>query len=573
MPLDRTDATSDALARAVAGQYRLEKEIGRGGMGVVYLAVDEQLDRHVAIKTLPPHLSQDPNVRERFLREGRTAGALSHPGIVPIYSAAERDGVVYFVMRWIDGESLADRLAANGPMSSSAVMALLAELTHALGYAHAQGVVHRDIKAENVLIERKTGKAVITDFGIARVAETQPMTATGSVLGTVQYMSPEQVTGDALDGRSDLYALGILAYHAVTCRFPFERPMPSAVLVAHVNAPPPRVSWIVPDVSPKLERIISRLLEKNPAARFASAETLRNALESRGDEPNVPAALPLATPPARIDAQSPGRANAPTPERLSSADAQQVWARAAELQANTGLVVPPTPIQLKDPTGEAATRGYDVMLVRESAFDAGIDVKYVDRALAERSRAVQVGVTQGDSMQRKPNAFTGSHTRLEYEGSVEGELDADGFEEIADEVRRRLGEMVQVSAVGRTLTITTATTVVVGRRSNTPRMLQITVTSRNGRTTVHAFENLQQLTGAIFGSIMGGVGGGGGGMLMGITMGATQNPLIAFPVWLSTIGAAYLGARLLFRKKSNERANELQQIVERVLAKARDHVR
>ncbi|MEO7362650.1 MAG: serine/threonine-protein kinase, partial [Gemmatimonadaceae bacterium] len=167
--LDRSDPATQALLRATAGQYSIEREVGRGGMGVVYLGVDEQLERPVAIKTLPPHLAADPKIRGRFLREARTAGALSHPNIVPIYAAAERNGVVYFAMRYINGESLAERLARLGPLSANEVVSLLRQLASALGYAHASGVVHRDIKTENVLLDSETGRAMLTDFGIARV--------------------------------------------------------------------------------------------------------------------------------------------------------------------------------------------------------------------------------------------------------------------------------------------------------------------------------------------------------------------------------------------------------------------
>ncbi|MCC6245467.1 MAG: serine/threonine protein kinase, partial [Gemmatimonadaceae bacterium] len=278
LPAD--DPTAAALLRAVSGQFVLTRQIGSGGMGVVYLAWDEQLQRKVAIKTLPPHLARDAQVRSRFLREARTAAALSHPNIVPIYSAAEREGVVYFAMGYVDGVSLAERIARNGPMSPDDVVALLDQLAAALGAAHAHGVVHRDVKAENVLLDAATGRAMVTDFGIARVTETQPLTATGTVLGTVHYMSPEQVSGDALDGRSDLYSLGVLAFFALTGRFPFERSTASAVVVAHVNAPAPRVSSLVGHVPPVLDALVAKLLSKSPHDRYADADALRAVLSS-----------------------------------------------------------------------------------------------------------------------------------------------------------------------------------------------------------------------------------------------------------------------------------------------------
>lgn len=248
------DPTATALQHAVAAEFRLIAEIGRGGMGVVYRAFDPQLHRDIAIKTLPPHLSADAEVRSRFLREARTAAGLSHPNIVPVYSAAERESVVYFTMALVEGESLAERIAREGALAPKQVVELMDELASALGFAHANGVVHRDVKAENVLLDRRTGRAMVTDFGIARVAEMQPLTATGTVLGTVHYMSPEAVSGEPLDGRSDLYALGILAFLALTGRFPFERPTASAIVVAQVNAPPPRLGELWPDCPPVLRR-------------------------------------------------------------------------------------------------------------------------------------------------------------------------------------------------------------------------------------------------------------------------------------------------------------------------------
>lgn len=194
-----SDPVFDQLGAALAGEYRLERELGRGGMGVVYLAHDARLDRPVAIKVLPP-LGADPGTRERFVREARSAARVSHPNIVPIYRAAEIEGLPYFVMAYIEGFSLEERLGPGGVLGARDGIPMLREAALALGHAHAAGVVHRDVKPANMLIERRTGRVLLTDFGIAHAATSDhgpPLTHTGTVLGTVQYMSPEQASGGA----------------------------------------------------------------------------------------------------------------------------------------------------------------------------------------------------------------------------------------------------------------------------------------------------------------------------------------------------------------------------------------
>ncbi len=261
---------SDALelARALAGQYELECEIGRGGMGIVYRARDLKLDRLVAIKTLPPHLAGDPIVRERFLREARTAAKLSHPNIVPIHRADEIAGRVFFVMGLVDGESLAQRIRALGRIDPRAIVRELRDVASALEHAHEHHVIHRDVKAENILIDRTSGRALVTDFGIARLAEAAPLTSTGQVLGTVYYLSPEQVSGDPIDARSDIYSLGVVAYLAASGRFPFDAELASAVLIAHVTKRAPPVHTVAADLPRSLADLIDRCLAKDPDERF-----------------------------------------------------------------------------------------------------------------------------------------------------------------------------------------------------------------------------------------------------------------------------------------------------------------
>ncbi len=551
--LNLLDPATVALTRAVAGQYVLQHELGRGGMGVVFLARDEQLDRLVAIKTLPQHLAADAQVRDRFLREARTAAALSHQNIVPIYSAAERDDIVYFAMRYVPGQSLAEHLAATGPLGANDAVAILRQLASALAYAHACGVVHRDIKAENVLLDSETGRAMLTDFGIARLVESQPHTATGTVLGTVQYMSPEQVSGDTLDGRSDLYALGVLAFLMLTGHFPFERNSASAVLIAHVNSPAPRLGDAAPHVSAALGDIVDRLLSKSREARFENGEAVRAALDA------LPAEVTTVAPVA-------------APEQLSSTQAQEVWARAAELQANTGVYVPPAAFSPRVPAMELVTQGYDAATVRESAVDAGIDAKYVERALAEHANAsvalAPLEVQHGELMRKRPNPWFGARTKLEFTAAFNGELDAEAFEDVADEVRQVLGELTTVSAVGRTLTINTGGS--MSRQGcGMSRMMQQHLSSRNGRTQARAFEDLSQTAGAFFAGM--GLGGGVGMSMLaaGITMGLTHFPPGAMAVFVGGLCTSNALARVLFMRASHKKERELDALLQRVIARAR----
>jgi len=272
------DALFLAFQQAVVGRYSLERELGRGGMGVVYLAREVLLDRPVAIKLLPPELAARPELRERFMREARTAARLSHPYIVPIHAVDEIGGFVFIVMAYVDGGTLAQRLAAHGPLPADDVTRIMREVAWALAYAHAQGVVHRDIKPANILLERGTGRAMVADFGIARLAETTGDTGTGVVLGTPEFMSPEQATAEELDGRSDLYALGIVSYLALTGTLPFTAPTAQGVIAQHLTQPPAPVASVARGIPRSLSQAIDKCLQKQPSARFANGEALADAL-------------------------------------------------------------------------------------------------------------------------------------------------------------------------------------------------------------------------------------------------------------------------------------------------------
>ena len=280
-----------AFQEAVAGRFSLDREIGRGGMGVVYLAREVRLDRLVAIKLLPPQFTDQPALRERFLREARTAARLSHPNIVPIHSVDEAGAFVFYVMTYVDGETLSQRVTSRGPMPATDVMRILREVAWALGYAHDQGVVHRDVKPANILIDAATGRAMVTDFGIARAVDGDSQTMVGDMLGTPEYMSPEQASGERVDGRSDLYSLGITGWFALTGTVPFTGST-QAVLAQQITRDAPPMSSMARGLPRQLADAIDRCLIKDSSRRFASGAELADALApSAGTRTDIPAPL------------------------------------------------------------------------------------------------------------------------------------------------------------------------------------------------------------------------------------------------------------------------------------------
>ena len=238
------------LSAAVGSRYEVTDEIGRGGMGVVFRARDVRLRRSVAIKLLPPELAFREEVRSRFLREAQTAAQLSHPNVVPIYSVDEVDGLVFFVMALVEGESLSTYLKREGRVPVEFARKVLRDVADALAYAHARSIIHRDIKPDNILMDRMTGRTLVSDFGIARAAEGDSrLTATGIAVGTPAYMSPEQATGEReIDGRSDLYSLGIVAHQMLVGQLPFAATNTPAMLMKHLNEAPRRVRELRPDI-------------------------------------------------------------------------------------------------------------------------------------------------------------------------------------------------------------------------------------------------------------------------------------------------------------------------------------
>ena len=272
----------------VDGRYRAVKRLGSGGMAEVWCVEDEVLGRRVALKLLGGRFVDDPEFRERFRREARAAAGLAHPNIVGIYDRSEWDGVPYIAMELVDGKTLKELVAERGPLPPDVAIAFTEQILRALAYAHRRGIVHRDVKPQNVIIDAE-GQAKVADFGIARAADSE-MTQTGTIVGTVQYLSPEQAEGRPVDHRSDLYSTGIVLYELLTGQVPFDGEAPIAIAIKQFNEPPVPPGQLEPGIPPALEAVVMRALEKDPERRFQSADEFIGALENARRAPSRAAA-------------------------------------------------------------------------------------------------------------------------------------------------------------------------------------------------------------------------------------------------------------------------------------------
>ncbi len=262
----------DALRSVTLGEYEILGEIGRGGMSVVFLAHDIALDRKVAIKVMAPALTlMDAGIQDRFKREARTAASLSHPHIIPVYAVKESEDIVYFIMKYVPGRSLESVIREVGAMPLPVVQTILNQVGSALGHAHRKGVVHRDVKPGNIMLD-DDGWVVVTDFGIAKVAEQRALTMTGGVVGTPAYMSPEQCAGRPITGAADQYSLGIVAYEMITGRQPFEGGTMINLMYDHCHTNPPPILTRRPECPPELGTAVMRMLGKEPEQRWPSIE-------------------------------------------------------------------------------------------------------------------------------------------------------------------------------------------------------------------------------------------------------------------------------------------------------------
>jgi hypothetical protein len=279
--------------RTIAG-YRIESTLGQGGMGVVYRAFQPDLNRHVALKVITPALAGDPEFRRRFERESRLAASIEHPNVIPVYDAGESGGVVFIAMRLVDGRDLRQVIGADGRLDPNRAAAIVQNIGAALDAAHARGLVHRDVKPANVLLEGSDASEVayLTDFGLIKetAAQTAALTQSGHFVGTVDYIAPEQAQGEPVDARTDVYALGCVLFEVLTGEVPYPRPSTVAKLFAHVNDPPPSVSKRTSSALGPFDAVIERAMAKDPAHRFPSAGDLGRAAEAAASGRELPQA-------------------------------------------------------------------------------------------------------------------------------------------------------------------------------------------------------------------------------------------------------------------------------------------
>jgi serine/threonine protein kinase len=262
------------IGSVIAG-HRLQRLVGRGGMGVVYEAVDETLDRVVALKLIAPELAAEPGFRGRFMTESRIAASLDHPNVVPIYRAGEEDGLLFLAMRFVTGDDLRTLVERDGPLGPQRAAAVIGQVAAALAAAHARGLVHRDVKPANILVT-PDGHCYLTDFGLVKdLAATTGVTRTGEVLGTLDYVAPERIQGGETGPWTDVYALGCVLFFALTGRVVFPLEAPERKLWAHISEPPPPTA-----VTPAVDAVVARALAKHPRERYESAPALAAALQA-----------------------------------------------------------------------------------------------------------------------------------------------------------------------------------------------------------------------------------------------------------------------------------------------------
>jgi tRNA A-37 threonylcarbamoyl transferase component Bud32 len=501
------------LSAALADRYELRAVLGRGGMATVYMGYDRKHDREVAIKVLRPEIASTIGA-ERFLSEIRIVARLVHPHILSLHDSGEANGFIYYVMPYIDGGSLRDHMVRERRVSADRAIAVAEPIADALSYAHQMGVLHRDIKPENVLFARD--HPIVADFGIAKAVSSATsgaqLTRTGISLGTPGYMSPEQAAGfHDVDARTDVYSLAVLVYEMIVGEIPGRWPTEEATRLGRFLDAPSSHRPLLSAAGARVEGALVRALAVRPDQRTATAAELCAELKGRTDV-------------AR--------------RRFGRDEVDAIVNRAVELEASH-----PTK------TGAMTMGG-----VEEIAREAGIDTEYVRAAASQlQPRSTRDGAIEPV----KRNIFAGGPTRLVYQRVIDGEVADSDFGLLVDEIRTIMGEVGQVSQLGRTFTCT------MSRGTSGTHNVQVAVSVRGGRTRITVQEHLGQLIGGIFGGLCGGLGGGGLGPIFGVLGGNHMMAAAAFivPAWLIM---AYSIARTSFHYAARARDTKLRELADRL---------
>lgn len=322
------------MAPEKIGRYQIKSELGRGGMATVYEAYDPRFEREVAVKVLPREMLHDPQFRVRFEREAKTIAMLEHPAIVPVYDYGEEDGQPYFVMRYMTGGSLSERVR-KGALTLQEAAHIMNRLAPALDEAHAKGIIHRDMKPGNILFDR-VGEPYLSDFGIAKLAESQTNVTGSGIIGTPAYMSPEQAQGETIDGRSDIYALGTIVFEMLTGQTPYKGDTPMSVVVKHITEPVPHILDVKPDLPPAIEQVIEKTMAKRREERYATARAFAAALNAIAQK----AAPDLEPAPTLIGKPAPSVEKKPVPAAEKVVPGATVIAR-QELPVKTPAAAAP----------------------------------------------------------------------------------------------------------------------------------------------------------------------------------------------------------------------------------------
>jgi len=498
----------ESLRAALAGRYELERPIGQGGMATVYLARDPKHGRRVAVKVLRPDLAASLGA-ERFLREIQIAARIQHPHVLLLIDSGEIQGFLYYVMPYVDGESLRTRLDREKTLPWNDVATLASQVGDALECAHRHGVVHRDIKPENILLTDR--HAIVADFGVAKAlteASGRLLTRTGYPVGTIGYMSPEQAAGlSELDERSDVFSLACVIYEMLVGAVPGRWPSEESLRVKRFLEAPADHRAKLDRLPASAEQVLVQGLSLRPEERFESPRAMTDALAAAFEER----------------------------PRYSEPQVRRIVDRAAELEAST-------------PTASGAM---SLGGIQRIAAEVGIPPEHVAAAARE--------VARPSADPPKRNRFLGSPNRIVVERIVDGEVAEEEYPTLVDEVRMVIGNVGQTSTLGRSLAWRT-----VNPPTQGGRQVSLTITPSAGRTRIRLEENSTPVAGGLFGGLMGGIGGGSIPVGVAVAVEALHLPFL-IPVFIGAgIGGSYLLARKLFAGFFRSRNQQLSQLADRL---------